>query len=887
MNYCKKSFLVLLTSVVHLAYGQQFPFPQNVGYEYGYMSGEITSADAKAEYDAWLDKYYISCSGTEARIDDNGITVSEGMGYGMVITAYAGDKEKFDKLWNYYRNRRNGNGLMDWKFTGCNTYASGTNAATDGDMDAAMGLIVAIQQWPGNNYETPAEALIDAMRSHEFEDCNGMLVQKPGDAWGGCSCTNPSYYSPAYYRVFAKYYESKNNTDAQNFWTKAASDSYITLLANQHPSSGLITAWCNKDGGPAGGCDAAVSGGGGADTYQYDACRGTWRVANDYLWWGGADAKTFLTKVVGFVKTSAGGIDNIVDGYAHDGTPMGQWHNAPFVGSFALAGMATGQSDADTFLGHFQTVAGDNYFNTCLAVMYKFLATGNYWNPYGEKGPRCSRVDLGSEQSLCGVANIELNADVPAQSDRIFTWSRDGSVVQTSAANTFTVTQTGKYSVRMDSANVCFSTAEVEVLAEIPAVKFASLITIKENTVLDAVVAGAGLHYQWYYEGNALQDATAQTLPITKSGTYKVEVSATGCTSQSGEILAERPPYIAQTPLPVTIDGVADAVFTKFRPVRKAVKGTPDASNISGRWAGVWDSDNIYFYIEVTDNTLTNDSDNWWEDDGVEIYVDGDDSRLNSYDNKNDYQWGFNWGDTEVGSGSNNAGGQASNISFAIGSFQGGYTAEIAIPWSVIGVSPAAGKFIALEIGLNDDDDGSGIENKILWFGATDMAWSNPSMFSQITLVAEDPEADITQALSLSQGWNLVSLYVQPEDSQPDHVFSGATCVKDQVAFFAPGQPAYLNSLTAIESGRAYLVQMPASADISITGTYTSGKMPALLSGWQLVGCPWKQEQTLQDAFGAELTNIKAIKNFDSFWIPAQPNGINAIQPGKGYYIAK
>lgn len=887
MNTFKKTLSALLLSLsLQPLSAQQFPFPQNVGYQYGYMSGAITGADAKAEYDAWLGKYYISCSSTEARINDNGITVSEGMGYGMVITAYAGDKEKFDKLWNYYRARRNGNGLMNWKYKGCETYPAGSDAATDGDLDAAMGLVVALHQWPGSGYETHAETLMNAIRTKEFDDCNGLTVQRPGDGWGGCSCTNPSYYAPGYYRVFAKYYEAKNDAAASSFWTKAASDAYITLLANQHPASGLITAWCNKDGGPASGCNAAVSGGGSADTYQYDACRGTWRVANDYLWWGAPDAKTFLTKVATFVKTSAGGITNIVDGYAHDGTPMGQWHNAPFVGSFALAGMATGQKDADEFLGHFKTVAGDNYFNTCLAVMYKFLATGNYWNPYGDKGPRCSRVDLGSAVSLCGTTGVELSAGVAPQASRTFTWKRDGQQIQSGALNSYKATVAGTYSVTMDSAGACSSSADVAVKADIPAIELGNFITIKENTVLDAGAEGPGLSYQWYLDGTQLA-ATAKMLAVTRSGTYRAVVSGGSCASVQDEIVADRPPYLARTGAPVTVDGTADAAFTKFRSIAKPVKGTPSATDCLGRWAGVWDNTNLYLYIEITDNTLTNDSGNWYEDDGAEVYIDGDDSRLGSYDKVNDYQWGFNWGDTKIGSGGSNASGQASSISFAIGTLAGGYTVEIAIPWTVIGATPAAGKFIAMEMGINDNDNGSGTENKLLWFGATDMAWQNPSSFAQVTLLETDPEAVVTQQIALQQGWNLVSLYVQPADTRPDKVFSGASWVKDQETFYSAAKPAFLNTLTAIEPGRGYFVYMQADETISLSGTLTNGSISALRNGWQLIGCPWDKARSLQDAFGTSYSELKAVKNFDSSWLPGQTTGLQTIDPGKGYLILK
>ncbi len=75
-----------------------------------------------------------------------GSTVSEGMGYGMLLAVYFADQEVFDQLWRYVAKYLNGNGLMDWEIDPSGNVI-GTGAASDGDEDIAWALLMADRQW--------------------------------------------------------------------------------------------------------------------------------------------------------------------------------------------------------------------------------------------------------------------------------------------------------------------------------------------------------------------------------------------------------------------------------------------------------------------------------------------------------------------------------------------------------------------------------------------------------------------------------------------------------------------------------------------------------------------------------------------------------------------
>src|ERR1035437_1357690 len=188
------------------------------------------SNDAATAYNAWKTKFVVSCSaGSRVLFDDGSSTVSEGIGYGMLLSAYAGDKSTFDLLWQFYKAHENGNGLMNWKYSDCNT-VSGSNGATDADEDAAMALIVANAQWPSATspyiYKSEATTLLTAIRTKEFSSNQPIN----GDGWGTSnSCRNPSYMAPGYYTEFALF-------DALNasFWTSCASTVSTLLEGNRN-----------------------------------------------------------------------------------------------------------------------------------------------------------------------------------------------------------------------------------------------------------------------------------------------------------------------------------------------------------------------------------------------------------------------------------------------------------------------------------------------------------------------------------------------------------------------------------------------------------------------------------------------------------------------------
>jgi len=216
--------------------------------------------------------------------------------------------------------------------------------------------------------------------------------------------------------------------------------------------------------------------------------------------------------------------------------------------------------------------------------------------------------------------------------------------------------------------------------------------------------------------------------------------------SLAGEAPAQDVDVLIRNPdvgMPV-IDGVMDEVWsyaTEQEVTITIVGGDPSGpADCSGTWRALWDYDYIYAWVEVNDEALQADSGRGssWQDDSVEFYIDGDNSKSDTCD-ENDHQYTFAWNNGEVEEPRAYHHGEPSivGIEYAVVTTGGGYLFELRIPWtSIMGEPPVPGQLIGIEVFINDDDDGGGEDSQIAWFGTDENGWQTPSMWATGLLVA-------------------------------------------------------------------------------------------------------------------------------------------------------
>src|SRR3954454_21477973 len=107
-----------------------FPYPQ--GHALPHCTFPAYNTDTvETAYLNWKAKFF---DGTKIVRPENGNdTVSEGIGYGMLIGVFMDDQAMFDSLWAFGKSHNDGHGLMTWCIPGGAGSCSGGGSATDGD----------------------------------------------------------------------------------------------------------------------------------------------------------------------------------------------------------------------------------------------------------------------------------------------------------------------------------------------------------------------------------------------------------------------------------------------------------------------------------------------------------------------------------------------------------------------------------------------------------------------------------------------------------------------------------------------------------------------------------------------------------------------------------
>jgi Carbohydrate family 9 binding domain-like/Glycosyl hydrolase family 99/Secretion system C-terminal sorting domain len=222
-------------------------------------------------------------------------------------------------------------------------------------------------------------------------------------------------------------------------------------------------------------------------------------------------------------------------------------------------------------------------------------------------------------------------------------------------------------------------------------------------------------------------------LNITTNAAYTISQASATLSILDNDPVPCIAPVLAFTTTAPTIDQTIEATWTKA-PIANLTKvsfGTFPTDFTGSRWRAMYDATYLYVLVEVKDNTKTNDSGvNWYLDDAVEIFIDGNNSKGTSYDGNNDFQIAFRYNDAAVYAGSGAI--ATAGISFAMQDIAGGYNLEARIPWSALNTTPSLGKSFGFEISVDDDDNGGTRDAQVSAFSTAGTAYNNPSIFGTV-----------------------------------------------------------------------------------------------------------------------------------------------------------
>ena len=380
------------------------PFPQHVKYFAGtikpgnFSQNQLDNA-VIGFYKQWKDHYIKAVPGKAGSYiwfdeKEKKQCVSEGQGYGMVITVLMagydpGAKSTYDNLYRYYKAHpdKRSKYLMAWAQYKNGKSLDGTSA-TDGDMDIAYSLLLADKQWGSKgsiNYLKAAKNMISEIMELDINHqtwsvmlCDGIEAESK-DYFD----TRSSDFMPDHFNAFEQATGDKR-------WQRVIDEEYKlfgSMQQNYSPEAGLIPDFIvqlNKKPKPAPPhyLESPYDG-----AYNYNACRDPWRIATDYLLTGDKRSKAITDKINRWIReTTNNDTYNLGAGYTLSGNDIRgrNFEALSFITPFAVSAMVDQKNQAWLNKIWDYTVAFKlkdfDYYDNTIKLLNMIIVSGNYWD---------------------------------------------------------------------------------------------------------------------------------------------------------------------------------------------------------------------------------------------------------------------------------------------------------------------------------------------------------------------------------------------------------------------------------------------------------------------------------------------------------------------------
>ena len=620
-------------------------------------------------------------------------------------------------------------------------------------------------------------------------------------------------------------------------------------------------------------------------------------------------------------------------------------------------------------------------------------------NKFGHPTP-----DLGPELTLCGTGSATITATVDLsnleQGEQVtYKWYKGSTLLsQHNGKTSITVTEAGTYTCELveTTGSDWTTSGKVVVSATLPDVAIgddAELCKVTSAT-FSTDVAGDGINYTWYKDNKVISGATTNSYTAYSAGTYKLTISASGCSSKSDEavVTSQLPVVVGDTictagraTLSVTTSGeyswysVAEegnalASGSTYSPnitktttyyVQDAsslnTTAGPSQSNLTN--SRTYGTASVYFKlssaVQITQMSVVYGSIYYGSQQALSVTVGGKTytSAKQNVQNAGKYTFSFESNPIILSAGSytmelkpdnagftyytnlNYSGFQHSDIILFNNNNNNDYGFPGTYDWKIVAGSTCARTPVFAVLDPDNpncagDTEAPSVPGTITvsnittnsasvsWGASTDNTavtgydvYVNGTKLQSVTtnsinlsdlndnteyiikVRAYDEagnlsefnteksfttlKSTVTQSISLSAGWNLISFYVLPEDASITNVFgsniSKVSIVKNNDGFYKPSKADKLQSLTEFEYGQAYLVKANSAFSVSVEGVAPTSTTISLKAGWNLLGYPKTTEANASNVLSGIAGKYTELKDLSS--------SQTTLKPGKGYYI--
>lgn len=207
-------------------------------------------------------------------------------------------------------------------------------------------------------------------------------------------------------------------------------------------------------------------------------------------------------------------------------------------------------------------------------------------------------------------------------------------------------------------------------------------------------------------------------------------------TSVYGKLTLKKRPSIAEaakgTPV---IDGTIDDIWQTAPSI--SIDKYSLGNGATGEAKLLWDNDNIYILALANDPVLSKASNNSYEQDTVEVFLDENNHKSTSYE-ADDIQVRVNYDNEKTVTD----GRSTDSFSSAAVKTDGGYLVEIAIPSTLGGFTD--GQIVGFDAQINDDGTGDGKRTSIAnWFDLSGMGYTDVSGLGLLKLAGKNAKEEV------------------------------------------------------------------------------------------------------------------------------------------------
>lgn len=384
------------------------PFPQSAKITYKLSDGTTAiypaarkDSDVETFYTYWKSTYVATAGVVNGNqlyrvkfgksTSEAAQTVSEGQGYGMLITVMMAGKDltaqtTFDGLFRYARANPsvNDSRLMDWHQP---DHSDGDDSAFDGDADIALALVLADQQWGSTgtiNYAQEAKNMIAGISASTIGKTSYLPMLGDWTEQNGKKYNQWTPRSSDFMLDNFKAYGFITGNTA--YWNTVVQNSHSVIDTIQAKyATGLlpdfITGTSLSTVTPA---KANFLEGSTDDDYSYNAGRDPWRLGVDALLNNDAKSLSETRKMSTWIQSASGGnAQKIYAGYTLTGTKLSgsNYFTAFFAAPFGVAAMTGGAAQQKWLNDIYNGVKTlhEGYYEDSVNLLSLLIMTGNYW----------------------------------------------------------------------------------------------------------------------------------------------------------------------------------------------------------------------------------------------------------------------------------------------------------------------------------------------------------------------------------------------------------------------------------------------------------------------------------------------------------------------------